>query len=118
MNLGVPPFIELPIQDRAMKKFLVDFQKLLISWEFTKSSVHFDDETMEMSVGGAPIVKVAVQDHLFKIEWLETSWGNWSDLTSDPTFQEMAEAVQAKLTDAAKRLDKGKGGKGKSKPST
>ena len=107
--LGQKSFMspELPLQQRIPKKILGDFKKILIAWGY--KNIRFDESTMVLAVGGVDIVKATVEEYQFKPVWLQSSWGNWSDLTGDAKFQEIVLTAQNKLNQAQKHLDKGKG---------
>ena len=102
---------DLPIQKRVAKGFLIGFKRLLISktWDFQKSCVHFDETSGVLSVGGVEVLKASVQKFEFKLDFLATSWANWSELNQDPQFQELKRVAESKLAEASKRMDKGKG---------
>ena len=78
---------DLPLKERAAKKFLGDCKKMLIGWKYAPSSIRYDDTTMELSVGGSPILKAVVQDYKFKVEWLHASWAEWPEMTADAQFK-------------------------------
>ena len=100
---------ERPVQERVAKKFIVDMKNLMVSWKYEKPSWSFDDESMVFSIIKSQILKVIVRDYQFKVEWLDSSWGQWSLLTEDEQIKETVGAGQHKLDEALKRLDKGKG---------
>ena len=100
---------ERPVQERVAKKFLDDMKNLMVTWKYEKPSLSFDDESMVFSVIKSQILKAIVRDYQFKVEWLDSSWGQWSLLTEDEKFKEIVGAAQHKLNEALQRLDKGKG---------
>ena len=97
---------DLPIRERVAKKFLVDFKNLWVNWGHSKSSIHFDDVSMVLSVGGAPILKPVVSEYKFNIEWIDPAWAQWTELVQDSKFVEITAVAQNKLNEASKRMDK------------
>ena len=56
-----------------------------------------------MCLGGKPLLNASVEQFQFQLEFLDL----WEELKSDE-FKELIKVADAKLQDAANRLDKGK----------
>ena len=99
---------DLPIEVRAPKSFLLNLKKLLVSWDFSKTSIEFDDVTHVLSVEGSPILKACGLGNSFRIEWLNKEWEQWGELTGNAEFQTLVKTATDRLAEAGKRKQKGK----------
>ena len=99
-----------PIQVRMQNNFLRSFKKLLVgSWGFKPGSVRFDTDEKSLSVSGSTVVTVSVDEYKLNVVWMDPSWKEWPELQKDPEYLTLIEGLQSKLSQAAARLDKGKG---------
>ena len=98
---------DLPIQQRTKFSFLLNLKKLLVNWGF--ENVRFDDGPGTLMVGGgAPVLQVKSDGFNFRLEWLDDKWGQWVELTSDPSFKLLIKTAEEKLSTASKSKGKGK----------
>ena len=110
---------DLPVQERVMNSFLLGLKRMLVGpgWEFNKTSVQVDTSAQTMAVQGEIVLKARVKDFKLVLEWIKPEWGAWEEFVKDGQFNTLFQAGQDKLSEAWKRMDKGKG-KGPAKGSS
>jgi hypothetical protein len=99
--------IDLPLHQRTVFSFLLNFKRLLASWEFER--VNFDDASGILSIAGDPILKVTTAGFTLKLDWLDEGWGKWEQLTTDTKFTALIKIAEDKLAKASQNSAKGKG---------
>ena len=101
-----------PHHFRTSRTSMIGFKKLLVDWEFNKKAVQFDEETLDLSVEGKPVLSVNAKDGELKTHWLNSEWGNWQELLDSDKFKELVKNGNDSLKIAKELRAKGKG-KGK-----
>lgn len=100
---------QLPIQERAPNTFLNGLKKLLVQWEFTAASVSWDSEKQTLDIEKKTVLKASVKDFVLVLDWVDPSYGTWTDLVDNSEFQALIASVQSKLDAEKRRVAKGKG---------
>jgi len=110
---GKKPFMneDLPLNERVPLSFLARFKRVLTDdkWGYARQSVKYDADTRILSVGGDDVVSAITENHALKLTWISKSWGEWKELQDSDELQNIIQELDSKLTEAQKRLDKGKG---------
>ena len=101
-----------PHSFRTARKFLIDFKKLLVKWEFNKKAIDFDEDTLTMSVEKKPALEVKVQEGELKLTWVDGVWGSWKELVEAEEVQTLLMTASDALKIAKELRAKGSG-KGK-----
>ena len=99
--------IDLPVHQRTVFSFLLNFKRLLTSWGFKQ--VNFDDAAGILSIASDPILQVAAVGLTLKLDWLNEEWGKWEQLTADTHFKTLIKTAEDKLAKASQISAKGKG---------
>ena len=100
---------DLPLQERIQNIFLSNFKRLLVSWQFPKTSVKYETSEHILEVAKKQVLKVQVVDSKFEVVWTDKSWETWKECVEDSEYQKLVSDAQGRLTEAMTRDYKGKG---------
>ena len=91
---------DLPIDKRVCLSFILGLRRQLIKWGFERYYLKVEDSIPMLGVSGQPVVKVTVNDGKIDIEWMDSTWANWSDLLQTPEFVKLTEDNNKRLSSA------------------
>ena len=88
---------DLPLDTRTKISFLFGLKRMLVGWGISKTSIQFNDETFELSIGGPPALKVNTDNSEFQIEWLSKEWEEWKEFTEDPDYKALVKVAEDRM---------------------
>ena len=88
-------------------------RRQLLEWRFSKSDIRVKEESLTMTVGGAPVLSARVVQKQLELKWCDPTWKHWGDLQKSPELQKMVDDAEKKLKNAFELRGKGKGAGGK-----
>ena len=98
-----------PIQVRAPQRFLFDFKKPLVEWDFTKASIRIEEDSLTMKVGGESVLEVSLLDNKLSLNWVADEWKSWNELQESPELASLISKANSTLEQARSGKGKGKG---------
>ena len=98
-----------PIEERLVTSFLMALRTQLIAWKYFAYSVKVDLPAGALKVAGKVVLKASVENDKFKIEWVESDWEAWKDLTDSPEFIALRKSAEDRLSASRAQTSKGAG---------
>ena len=102
--------LDRPFEARTQLSFLLGLRRQLIMWEtFTKGDVRVNEEELTMSIGRMPVLSTSIHDGILKLNWIDKSWSEWTELQECTELKQLIDTANDKLSKVAAMHIKGKG---------